>query len=235
MSLNAISHVFFGVGGVLLTPVPGPAEAVETFLFARRRIRSPDAIRAALRQALPSSPGHSPLSLRWTPADREIAGELFRNLGLDGEAETLSRALCKPEAGHRRWALAPGAVAALELLRRGGIRAGVVSEIGETLKETLDQVGLLPSLNEILPIQESPSERRDAEQLGSILAELQINPESSWFIGTGSEPALVRASRAGLSIILVTPERDPEPSEPPAEWRVSRADEAVHRLLGDRG
>lgn len=226
MSLDGQSHLFFGVVGILLTPVTGAAAAVETLLFAHRRIRSFDTIQTALTRALQSSPSRELSSPQWSSADQEIAARLFVNLGLDREAETLSRDLCNPDARHRQWMPAPGAVAALELVRRHGIPAGVISGIGEGLEETLAAAGLLPYLGEILTVQESASERRDAEDLRSTLVARGVGPENCWFIGAGPEPALPAVKRIGMNIILVGAE-----PEDPAAHQARRTDEAVHRLL----
>jgi phosphoglycolate phosphatase-like HAD superfamily hydrolase len=229
MTLDGTSYVFLGVSGVLLTPVSGPAESLQTFLFTRRRIRAPDAIRAALERALGARAADTATSPPWSSIDHESAMRLFRELALDDEAEALVRDLCDPDGVHGRWALAPGAVAGLELLRRHGIRTGVLSAVGETLRDTLEALEILSYFNYVLPVPESPSERRDAEQLGEILDELGVSPSGAWFIGTGPDPVLARARRAGLDTLELS--TGVAESGGPAPG--GRLDEAVHHLIDE--
>ena len=66
-----------------------------------------------------------------------------------------------------------------KVLSNGGVEIAAFKNPVRALEEILDAVGILPYLDEIVFIEESPSERRDTEQLISTLAQLRIPPESS--------------------------------------------------------
>jgi phosphoglycolate phosphatase-like HAD superfamily hydrolase len=229
--------VFFGMSGVLWTRNPGPVEAVETFLFSRHRVRSSDVIGVALRRAVVAH-GEESSALpesNWTSTDLPIAILLFRELALDEEADHLARLLCDQDDLSRKWVLAPGAVPAVELLRRARVRMGLFSSMGESFAQTLESTGIRPFIEAIVSPEETGVVKRDAEAVAAALRETHMKAENCWLLGTDRESDLTRAKSAGLKTVLIDPLAQPGRGEGPADWCARRVDEAARLVLDKEG
>jgi phosphoglycolate phosphatase-like HAD superfamily hydrolase len=229
--------VLFGDVGVLLQRSPGPAESVESFLFIQGRVRSPDAIRTALRRVQESAEGgRSPLpSTMWGPADQATAVHLFRELALDEQAEALADSLCNRDEITGDWIPATGAIAALELLRRAGVRLAIVSSLGDSLQATLEATGLLSFFERFL-LQDAPEpDGRAAGALAAALNQMGIVPGRSWYIGLVAGVSSDPARRAGCKTVLINPTAESGKEAEDTEWQARRVDEAAWRVLDTEG
>ena len=153
MTARPAPFVFFDVGGTLLVPGTELEEMVETVLFAHRLVRAGDAVRAAVAAAVAAHEGAgADGGERDRPAAgrRELYARVFRELALEERADSLAGAVWEMSFDLAPPVLAPGASAALELLRGAGARMGVISNWDDSLDVVLARAGVRPYLEVVV-------------------------------------------------------------------------------------
>lgn len=123
---------------------------------------------------------------------------------------------------------------ALDQLRRGGVRMGIISNTfvpGKTLDRHLNQVGLL----EFFPVRVYSSEvgyRKPNRRIFELaLRELNISAQQSLFVGDLLKTDMVGARRAGMTTVLKAPFAGPKPN-PLADYTIRTISELPPIVLG---
>lgn len=235
MSNRSAPFVFFDVGGTLLVGASEVEQVVETLLFARRRVRSGDAVRDALSRARaelrdrPLSGVGGDARAAW---NRELYATAFRHLALPQEAESLAAAVWESVVSHvEPPVLARGAPAALELLAEAGAKLGVISNWDESLEGILERAGLARYLEVVVSSSRIGCAKPDARIFRAALEEAGVAPEHAWHVGDDLEADARGAIAAGMRAVLLDPSGRWTQDCPRGVLRCSRVDHAARLLL----
>jgi HAD superfamily hydrolase (TIGR01509 family) len=146
---------------------------------------------------------------------REFHRRLFSGMGLEEEAERLSRELVNNWLNPRFWPLAPGAEETLKALKERGYPLAVVSNWDASLPEILEAVGLRRYFDHLSVSALSGVAKPDPRLFQEALKALRVAPEEAVHVGD-AEADLLGAQGAGMRVLLF----DPTGGNP----------EALHRL-----
>jgi len=146
---------------------------------------------------------------------REFHRRLFAGMGLEAEAERLSRELVANWLNPSFWPLAPGAEETLKALKERGYPLAVVSNWDASLPEILEAVGLRRYFDHLAVSALSGVAKPDPRLFQEALRALGVAPEEALHVGD-AEADLLGARGAGMRALLF----DPTGENP----------EALHRL-----
>ena len=211
------NSLVFSVSGTLLTAAHDHISFLTTFLFAKERVRSLDAIRQACNEMSPAGSGSVFLTAatNWSPEQRKRAENIFRHLGFDQDASLLAQQVEEQAGNGRRWEHAPGAVAALELLRRCNWNLGADLADQPELEQAITDTGLLPYFEWVKTLQK----------------ESGFEPAECWYVGSNPEMDPLTASQGGIKLALVCPESPESAPAFAAQVTAPRVDLVVKRIL----
>jgi putative hydrolase of the HAD superfamily len=228
--------VFFDVGGTLLVAGTALEELVDTLLFARRIVRSPDAVRAAVAAA-EGAADPTPEDDRARPAAgrRELYARLFHELGLDDQAVSLASELWAMSYELAPPVLAPGTPAALDLLKGAGARLGVISNWDESLDDVLARTGVRRYLEVVVSSSRVGWSKPNRRIFEAALAEAGVEAARAWHVGDDLHADARGAVDAGLRTVLVDARREAASTLPPGALHATRVDHAAHLLLAAEG
>jgi FMN phosphatase YigB (HAD superfamily) len=186
--------VFFDLEGTLIVRATTLEQVVETVLYASDRVRSSDVVREAVEKALKEA----------TSSDRRrLYAEIFRFLAFDADAERLAAALWDSCQRVDPPVLAPGAPAALELLRGAGAILGVITNADGAVRDVLAKLGIARYLGVIMTPSRAGATKPDRRIFQAALAEAGVPAARAWLIGDDPEGDAAGARAAGLSPILL--------------------------------
>ena len=234
MTATPSPFVFFDVGGTLLVPGTALEELVETVLFARRLVRSGDAVRAAVAAAVAAheaSGADRADRERPSAGRREMYTRIFHELGLDEAAGPLAAAVWEMSFDLAPPVLAPGAHAALEMLKGAGARAGIISNWDDSLDGVLTRTGVRPYVEVVVSSYRVGWSKPNRRIFAAALAEAGVEAGQSWHVGDDAYADAQGALDAGLRAVLVDARPGAGDGLPPGALHAARVDEAVHRLL----
>jgi haloacid dehalogenase superfamily, subfamily IA, variant 1 with third motif having Dx(3-4)D or Dx(3-4)E len=135
---------------------------------------------------------------------REFHRRLFAGMGLEAEAEALSRELVENWKNPRFWPITPGAQEVLEVLRERGYSLAVVSNWDATLPEILEVVGLRPYFQHLAVSALSGVAKPHPRLFQEALEALGVAPEEAVHVGD-SEADLLGAEAARVRPLLFDP------------------------------
>ncbi len=135
---------------------------------------------------------------------REFHFRLFSGMGLEAEAERLSRELVKNWLNPRFWPLAPGAEETLRALKERGYPLAVVSNWDATLPEILEAVGLRRYFDHLAVSALSGVAKPDPRLFQEALAALGVDGGEAVHVGD-AEADLLGAKGAGMRPLLFDP------------------------------
>jgi FMN phosphatase YigB (HAD superfamily) len=234
MTVTRCPFVFFDVGGTLLVPGTALEELVETVLFARRLVRSGDAVRAAVVAALAA---HSASDAdrgepeRPAAGRRELYARVFRELALEAQADALAGAVWEMSFDPAPPVLAPGAAAALEMLRAAGAGIGVISNWDDSLAGVLAGAGVAPYVDVAVSSFRVGWSKPNRRIFEAALAEAGVEAGRAWHVGDDVGADVQGALDAGLRAVLVDARPGGPDGLPPGALHARRVDEAAHLLL----
>jgi HAD superfamily hydrolase (TIGR01509 family) len=208
--------VFFDLEGTLIVRATSLEQVVETVLFAHDRVRSPDVVREATEKALRQA----------TSSDRRaLYTRIFCDLALEEDAERLSAATFEACQRVDPPVLAPGAVAALELLHGAGAVLGVITNADGAVREGLAKLGIARYLEVIMTPSRGAAMKPDRRIFEAALAEARVDASHAWHVGDDPVGDVQGATRAGISAVLLRG----EPVN--GALRATRVDEAAALIL----
>ena len=234
MTARPAPFVFFDVGGTLLVPGTELEEMVETVLFAHRLVRAGDAVRAAVAAAVAAHEGAgADGGERDRPAAgrRELYARVFRELALEERADSLAGAVWEMSFDLAPPVLAPGASAALELLRGAGARMGVISNWDDSLDGVLARAGVRPYLEVVVTSMRAGWSKPNRRIFEAALAEAGVDAGDAWHVGDDVHADTRGALGAGLRAVLVDGRPGAADGLPAGALRAARVDEAAHLIL----
>ncbi len=206
-----LTHVFFDVGGTLVSASPGPAEIFRTALAKRgqlldrgmiaRTLRSPDRIVTLIQ---PMTRG------RETDFFRSVNARLVEHMGLQADDEALDdiHASFEREVVYRPY---PETSRTLRALKAAGYRTGVVSNFSHRLPKILADLGLADHLDTVTYSFEAGAEKPNPKIFKTALARAGAEPEHTLMVGDSFEADYLGARQAGLhAILLCRDKRGPE-------------------------
>ena len=186
--------VFFDLEGTLVVRATALEQVVETVLFAHDRVRSTDVVREATEKAV-----HEAAS-----SDRRaLYTKIFRDLALEADADRLSAAVFEACQRVDPPVLAPGAVAALELLRGAGAVLGVITNADGAVRDGLAKLGIARYLEVIMTPSRGGAMKPDRRIFEAALAEAGVDAAHAWHVGDDPVGDVQGATRAGLSTVLI--------------------------------
>jgi len=232
MTARSAPFVFFDVSGTLLVPGTELEEMVETVLFAHRLVRAGDAVRAAVAAAVAAHEGADG-GERDRPAAgrRELYARVFRELALEERADSLAGAVWEMSFDLAPPVLAPGASAALELLRGAGARMGVISNWDDSLDGVLARAGVRPYLEVVVTSMRAGWSKPNRRIFEAALAEAGVGAGDAWHVGDDVHADTQGALGAGLRAVLVDGRPGAADGLPAGALRARRVDEAAHLIL----
>jgi putative hydrolase of the HAD superfamily len=152
----------------------------------------------------------------------ESVREVLAELGANGiEAEEVARLRLE----HTRSVLRPreGALETLEVLRRRGLRLGLISVCSEDVVQAWDETPFAPLLDSVVFSCSDGLSKPDRRIYELAARELGAPPEECLFVGDGANDELAGAERAGMRAALILRPGEEEPLWPEArEWRGPR-------------
>ena len=200
---SGVTHVFFDVGGTLVSASPGPAEIFRAALAKRghlldreaiaRTLRAPDLIVTLIQPMVRG---------RESEFYRSVNARLVEHLGLQADDAALDdiHAAFEREVVYRPY---PDAVRALKTLRSAGYRTGVVSNFSHRLPNVLEGLGLAPYLDSVTYSFEAGAEKPHPKIFKTALARAGTTPERVLMVGDSLEADYLGARRAGLHALLL--------------------------------
>jgi len=135
---------------------------------------------------------------------REFHRRLFSGMGLEEEAEGLSRELVNNWLNPSFWPLAPGAEETLRALKERGYPLAVVSNWDASLPEILEAVGLRRYFDHLAVSALSGVAKPDPRLFQEALRALGVAPEEAVHVGD-AEADLLGAQGAGMRALLFDP------------------------------
>lgn len=214
-SLTGVTHVFFDVGGTLVSASPGPAEIFRAALAKgghfldpatiARTLRSPDLIVTLIQ---PMVRGREPEFYR------SVNARLVEHLGVPSDEVALDdiHASFEREVVYRPY---PEALRALKTLKTQGYHTGVVSNFSHRLPKMLRDLGLAPYLDTVTYSFEAGAEKPHPNIFRNALARACALPERVLMVGDSYEADYLGARQVGLHAVLLCRE-GPAPHPCPA-------------------
>ena len=200
---SEVTHVFFDVGGTLVSSSPVPADIFREALRKRGHLIDPQTVARTLRSPDLIVTLIQPM-LRGREADfyRSVNARLVEHMGLHADDAALDdiHASFEREVVYRPY---PDAVRTLKALRSAGYRTGVVSNFSHRLPEVLDRLGLGPYLDPVTYSFEAGAEKPHPKIFRTALARAGAAPERALMVGDSFEADYVGARRAGLHAVLL--------------------------------
>lgn len=202
-SLTGVTHVFFDVGGTLVSASPGPAEIFRAALAKgghfldpatiARTLRSPDLIVTLIQ---PMVRGREPEFYR------SVNARLVEHLGLPSDEVALDdiHASFEREVVYRPY---PEALRALKTLKARGYHTGVVSNFSHRLPKMLRDLGLAPYLDTVTYSFEAGAEKPHPNIFRNALARAGAPPERVLMVGDSYEADYLGARQVGLHAVLL--------------------------------
>ena len=200
---RGVTHVFFDVGGTLVSSSPTPADIFRE-AFARRgqlldpgtvakTLRSPDLIVTLIQPMVRG---------RETDFYRSVNARIAEHMGLREDETALDdvHATFEREVVYRPF---PEAVRTLKSLRAAGYRTGVISNFSHRLPEILEGLGLAPHLDTVTYSFEAGAEKPHPKIFKKALARAGAMPERVLMVGDSYEADYLGARRAGLHAVLL--------------------------------
>jgi putative hydrolase of the HAD superfamily len=215
--------VFFDLEGTLIVRATRLEEVVETVLFAHDRVRSPDVVRQAVENVVRAGTeaGAKP--------PRSLYAQVFRALALDDEAERLATEVWEACQRIDPPVLAPGAPAAIELLRGAGAVLGVITNADGAVRDTLGRMGLARYFEVVMTPSRAGATKPDRRIFQAALAEAGVPAESAWHVGDDPVGDARGAKDAGLSPVLLLGSRGGGSAD--GFLHAARIDEAAALIL----
>jgi putative hydrolase of the HAD superfamily len=160
-------------------------------------------------------------------------GAALHYLGVDDPEEERAAFLSHGFGRSGVWQPYPDSAPVCTRLRAMGLRLGVVSNGPVTVRDLLQQAGLLAFFDVVITSQGVGIEKPDRRIFGAALDALGIQPAMALFVGDLYEVDVVGARSGGLKAALI----DREGSAPAAlDCPVLRSlDEVLHLVSGDGG
>lgn len=215
--------VFFDLEGTLVVRGTRLEEVVETVLFAHDRVRSSDAVAHAVARV--TSPGDG-------RPTRALYAQVFRALALEDDAERLASAVWESCQRIDPPVLAPGAPAAVELLRRAGAVLGVITNADGAVPDLLSRLGLARYFEVVITPSRAGATKPDRRIFQAALVEAHVPAERAWHVGDDPVGDARGARDAGLSPVLLIGARG---SGADGFATAARVDEAAALILKSRG
>lgn len=217
--------VFFDLEGTLVVRAASLEQVVETVLFAHDRVRSADAVREAVEKARASA----------TSSDRRrLYIEIFRELAFDTEVERLSASLWEACQRVDPPVVAPGAVAALELLRGAGATLGVITNADGAVRDVLAKLGIARYLDVVMTPSQAGATKPDRRIFEAALQEAGVPASRAWHVGDDPVGDAEGAGDAGLFWLLLGHPGD-EIDGVPVTTRVDEAAAIILATGAERG
>jgi FMN phosphatase YigB (HAD superfamily) len=222
--------VFFDVGGTLLGAGSRLEEVVETALFARRIVRSGDAVAQALGRARAVQAERAPSDsapdarAQW---NRNLYERTFCELALEDEAKTLAETVWGMVCQVSPPVILPGARAALELLKDAGAGLGVISNWDESLPVILAATGIAPYLDVTISSSRIGCAKPDRTIFEAALSESGAEASRAWHVGDDLRSDVEGAVEAGLRAVLL----GSADHLPQGALQAARVDQAAYLIL----
>lgn len=202
-SLSGVTHIFFDVGGTLVSSSPGPAEIFRAALARAGHLLDPETIARTLR-----SPDLVVTLIRPMVRGREdefyhsVNARLVEHLGVPPDEIALNdiHASFERDVVYRPY---PEAVRILKALKSEGYETGVVSNFSHRLPAMLKDLGLLPYLDTVTYSFEAGTEKPNPKIFRSALARAGATPEHVLMVGDSYEADYLGARQAGLHAVLL--------------------------------
>ena len=208
--------VFFDLEGTLIVRATALEQVVETVLFAHDRVRSTDVVREATEKAL----------LDATSSDRRaLYTRIFRELALEADAERLAASVFEACQRVDPPVLAPGAVAALELLHGAGAVLGLITNADGAVRDGLAKLGIARYLEVIMTPSRGGAMKPDRRIFEAALVEAGVDAAHAWHVGDDPVGDIQGATKAGLRTVLIRGD------SVGGALRASRVDEAAALIL----
>jgi len=198
-----VTHVFFDVGGTLVSASPGPAEIFREALAKRGQLLGPEAIARTLRSPDRIVTLIQPMVRgRESEFYRSVNARLVEHMGLSADDAALDdiHASFEREVVYRPF---PEAVRVLKALRSAGLRTGVVSNFSHRLPDVLEELGLAAHLDTVTYSFEAGAEKPHPKIFRTALARAGAAPERALMVGDSFEADYLGARRAGLHALLL--------------------------------
>jgi putative hydrolase of the HAD superfamily len=202
-SLASVTHVFFDVGGTLVSASPGPAEIFRAALAKgghlphpatiARTLRSPDLIVTLIQPMVRG---------RETEFYRSVNARLVEHLGLPPDEVALDdiHASFEREVVYRPY---PETLRTLKMLKARGYGTAVVSNFSHRLPKLLRDLGLAPYLDTVTYSFEAGAEKPHPNIFRNALARAGSPPERVLMVGDSYEADYLGARQAGLHAVLL--------------------------------
>jgi putative hydrolase of the HAD superfamily len=206
--------VLFDAAGTLFEPREPVGETYARIANDFGVSAAADAVSQAFRRVFHATPGlafgvgHDAATLRRLERQwwRDVVARIFAELGhfenFDAYFDTLFAYFADPE----HWVADPEAVPLLTMLKRGGLRLGMVSNFDWRLYAILDGLGLLHFFDSITISSEAGYAKPAPEIFRAALEENQAAPGEALHIGDSEPLDIDGAHAAGISAILLARE-----------------------------
>ncbi len=201
--LGDVRHVFFDVGGTLVSASPGPVEIFRRALANRGHLLDPDAIARTLRAPDRIVTLIQPMVRgRETEFYRSVNARIVEHMGLQADDAALDdiHASFEREVVYRPY---PEAARALKALRTAGYRTGVVSNFSHRLPKLLEDLGLAAYLDTVTYSFEAGAEKPHPKIFKTALARAGAAPEKALMVGDRYEADYLGARNAGMHAVLL--------------------------------
>ncbi len=198
-----VTHVFFDVGGTLVSSSPGPAELFREAFAKRGQLLDPETVARTLRSPDLIVTLIQPMVRgRETDFYRSVNTRIAEHMGLREDDAALDEihASFEREVVYRPY---PEAVHTLKALRAAGYRTGVVSNFSHRLPEILAGLGLAAHLDTVTYSFEVGAEKPHPKIFKTALARAGAVPEKVLMVGDSYEADYLGARQAGLHAILL--------------------------------
>jgi len=205
--------VFFDLEGTLVVRATTLEQVVETVLFAHDRVRSTDVVREAVESALANT----------TSSDRRaLYADIFRRLQFE-DVDRLASSLWESCQRVDPPVLAPGAVAALELLHDAGATLGVITNADGHVRDMLARLGIARYLRVVMTPSRGGATKPDRRIFEAALREADVPASHAWHVGDDPVGDAQGAMRAGLSAVLIRAREGTSTNGVPIAARVDEA------------
>ena len=198
-----VTHVFFDVGGTLVSASPGPADIFREAFARRGQLLDPATVAKTLRSPDRIVTLIQPL-VRGREEDfyRSVNARIAEHLGLEADERALDdvHASFEREVVYRPY---PEAVRTLRALRAAGYRTGVISNFSHRLPGILEGLGLASHLDTVTYSFEAGAEKPHPRIFKTALARAGAVPERVLMVGDSYEADYLGARHAGLHAVLL--------------------------------
>ncbi len=200
---SEVTHVFFDVGGTLVTSSPTAADIFRGALAKGGALLDPERIARTLRSPELIVTLIQPMARgRENEFYRSVNARLVEQMGLHAEDDTLDdiHAMFEREVVYRPY---PDAIRVLKALRTAGYRTGVISNFSHRLPRILDDLGLAAYLDTVTYSFDVGAEKPHPKIFKTALASADAVPERVLMVGDSFEADYLGARRVGLHAALL--------------------------------